>query len=71
MTNQQLQQQKIAPDLLVRLLQSFISRRHGWWMKSGWPPQHHHPENIVVGDVEHDIHTWTAASVGPVVGQMT
>jgi hypothetical protein len=36
-------------------------------MRSGWPPQHYHPENAVVGDVEHDIHTWTIDSVGPIV----
>jgi hypothetical protein len=71
MTNQWLQQQKIALNLLVRLLQSFTNRRHRWWMRSGRPPQHHHLENVVVGDVEHDIYTWTAASVGPIVGQMT
>jgi hypothetical protein len=52
MTNQRLQQQKIAPDLPVRLLQSFTSRRHKWWMRSGRPPQHYHLENVVVGDVE-------------------
>jgi hypothetical protein len=40
-------------------------------MRSGWPPQHYHPENVVVGDVEHDIHTWTADSVGRVAVQMT
>jgi hypothetical protein len=33
--------------------------------------QHYHPENVVVGDVEHDIHTWTADSVGRVAVQMT
>jgi hypothetical protein len=71
MTNQRLQQQKIAPDLLVRLLQSFTNCRHGWWMRSGQPPQHHHLENVVVDDMEHDIHTWTTVSVGPIAGQMT
>jgi hypothetical protein len=71
MTNHQLQQQKIALDLPIQLLQSFTSNRHGWWMRSGQPLQHYHLENVVVGDVEHDIHTWTADSVGPIVVQMT
>jgi hypothetical protein len=64
MTNQQLQQQKIAPNLPVRFLQSFTSRRYGWWMRIGRPPQHYHPENVVVDNVEHDIHTWIADSLG-------
>jgi hypothetical protein len=40
-------------------------------MRSGGPPQNYHLENVVVGDVEHDIHMWTAASIGPIVVQMT
>jgi hypothetical protein len=71
MTNQQLQQQKIAPDLPVRLLQLFINCRHGWQMRSGRHPQHCHLENVVVGDVEHNLHTWTVASIGLVAVQMT
>jgi hypothetical protein len=32
-------------------------------MKIGWPPQHFLLENVVVGDVEHDIHTWIIATM--------
>jgi hypothetical protein len=40
-------------------------------MRSRQPPQHHHLENVMVGDVEHDIHTWTTANVGLVTGKVT
>jgi hypothetical protein len=52
-------------------MQSFTSRRHEWQMKIGWSPQHYHLENVVVGDVEHDIHTWTVANIGPIAVKMT
>jgi hypothetical protein len=40
-------------------------------MRSGRPLQHYHMEIVVVGDVEHNIHTGTVDSVGPVAVQMT
>jgi hypothetical protein len=71
MTKQQLWQEKIAPTFSVQLLQSLISHGHGFWMRNGRSPQHYHPQSVPEGDVEHNMHTWTAATVGPVAVEMT
>jgi hypothetical protein len=71
MTKQRLREQKIAPAFSVQLLQSLINRGHGFWMRNGRSQQHHHLQSVPVGDVEHDMQTWTAATVEPIAVEMT